>query len=235
MCQYPTAGHPSWPWLGAGWAPLPAALLPASLCQLAAGSGAALTSAESRAVSWEKSVHGASLPWQCNLLRASKSRIASPVATGSGPGVAGTGDGDTRRGTLAWQVLPGSQRWGAWPWWPCTRARVCAHMCRCMCVYRERTSVCSTCTHGVCTVSTCVCVCSESTRVHGKEGPICSEWMCVCACVRMCVQRVHVCVCGQCMWCTSVCVPVYTWLRERAPAGVCAPSMSLCARMCMHV
>lgn len=129
VCRYTVVGHPSWPWPGARWALLPAAPLPARHCQLAAGSGAALTSAVSRAVSWEKSVHGASLPWQCNLLRASKSRIASPVATGSGPGVARTGNGDTQRDVLAWRVLPGSRHWGARPWRPCTRACVCVCAC----------------------------------------------------------------------------------------------------------
>lgn len=77
-------------------------LLSVCPCQLAASSRAALTSAASRAVSWEKSVHGASLPWQCNLLRASKSCIASPVAAGSGAGVAGTGNGDVQ-----WDVVQG--------------------------------------------------------------------------------------------------------------------------------
>jgi len=63
---------------GGAWGSAGRPAMPAQPCQLAAGAGAALTSAASRAVSWEKSVHGALLPWQCNLLRASKPCIASP-------------------------------------------------------------------------------------------------------------------------------------------------------------
>lgn len=78
--------------------------------------------------------------------------------------------------------------------------RACTHMCMCMCVY-------STCTFGVCTVSTRVH--SGCTCVHGGDGPSCSEC---------------VCVFGQC-----VCVCVYTWLHERARAGCMH-----CTRFCVH-
>lgn len=111
-------GH-SWERDGLHRPPVPAvrlSLLSACPCQLAASSRAALTSAASRAVSWEKSVHGASLLWQCNLLRASKSCISSPMATGSGSGVAGTGNGDVQWDVLALRALPWSVCRGVWPW-----------------------------------------------------------------------------------------------------------------------
>lgn len=154
--------------------------------------GAALTSAMSRAVSWEKSVHGASLPWQCNLLRASKSHIASPVAMGSGPGMAGMAMGTYSR--MSWHgmccqgVGAGEPGCGG-----LAHARVCAQA-------GVGTDACVTPAQGTATCEStqaCRCTCVYSGIQVCVCGQFVFEWLPVC--VGTCgYLSGHVQVCTQC-------------------------------------